>query len=173
MASPPQSDEPGGVEAGSAALVRYATALLARPWLVVAVTALAMLIASAGAVSIGVTNDHRVLFDKSNPQLLAYQALEATYTESDAALIAVAPTEGSVFTRQALGVVEALTESAWQTPHSIRVVEGAEALDDDALARVERIALNTPETVGRLVSGDGRVAAVAITFALPETPMRR
>ena len=191
MASPPQSDETGGVEAGSAALVRYATALLARPWLVVAVTALAMLIASAGAVSIGVTNDHRVLFDKSNPQLLAYQALEATYTESDAALIAVAPTEGSVFTRQALGVVEALTESAWQTPHSIRVdsltnynhsessgddlvvgplVEGAEALDDDALARVERIALNTPETVGRLVSGDGRVAAVAITFALPENP---
>ena len=191
MSDSPPANEHGAGEPGSAALVRYTQALLARPWLVVAVTALAMLISSGGAVSIGVTNDHRVLFDESNPQLLAYQALEATYTESDTALIAVAPDEGSVFSRQALGLIEALTESAWQTPYSIRVdsltnynhsessgddlvvgplVDGAEGLDDDALARVEEIALNTPETVGRLVSADARVGALAITFALPEDP---
>lgn len=191
MPDSPQANEHGTAETGSAALVRYTEALLARPWLVVGVTALAMLILSAGAVSIGVTNDHRVLFDERNPQLLAYQALEATYTESDTALIAVAPDEGSVFTRQALGVIQALTESAWQTPYSIRVdsltnynhsessgddlvvgplVEDAEALDDGGVARVREIALNTPETVGRLVSADGRVGAVVVTFALPEDP---
>ncbi|MCY4013189.1 MAG: MMPL family transporter [Gammaproteobacteria bacterium] len=191
MTDSPQADEHGAAERGSAALVRYTEALLARPWLVVATTALAMLILGAGAVSIGVTNDHRVLFDERNPQLLAYQALEATYTESDTALIAVAPDEGAVFTREALGLIEALTESAWQTPYSIRVdsltnynhsessgddlivgplVQDAAALDDAAVARVEQIALNTPETVGRLVSADGRVGALAITFALPEDP---
>ena len=191
MTDSPQANAHGAGETGAAMLVRYTEALLARPWLVVAITALAMLVLSAGAVSIGVTNDHRVLFDERNPQLLAYEALEATYAESDTALIAVAPAEGSVFTREALGLIEALTESAWQTPHSIRVdsltnynhsessgddlvvgplVEGAEALDDDGLARIEEIALNTPETVGRLVSADGRVGALAITFALPEDP---
>ena len=191
MTDNPQATGHGAEEPGSAALVRYAEALLARPWLVVAIAALAMLILSAGAVSIGVTNDHRVLFDDQNPQLLAYQDLEATYTESDTALIAVAPEEGSVFSREALGLIEAMTESAWQTPYSIRVdsltnynhsessgddlivgplVEGAEGLDDDGVARIEEIALNTPETVGRLVSSDGRVGAIAITFALPEDP---
>ena len=191
MMDSPQANEHGAAERGSATLVRYTETLLARPWLVVAITALAMLIASGGAVSIGVTNDHRVLFDERNPQLLAYQALEATYTESDTALIAVAPDDGAVFTREALGLIEALTESAWQTPYSIRVdsltnynhsessgddlvvgplVEDAEALDDDGVARVEEIALNTPETVGRLVSADGRVGAVVVTFALPEEP---
>ena len=49
-------------------------------------------------------------------------------------------------------------------------MEDAAALDDDALARIEEIAMNTPETVGRLVSADGRVGALAITFALPEDP---
>ena len=191
MTDNPQATGHGAEEPGSAALVRYTEALLARPWLVVAIAALAMLILSAGAVSIGVTNDHRVLFDDQNPQLLAYQDLEATYTESDTALIAVAPEEGSVFSREALGLIETMTESAWQTPYSIRVdsltnynhsessgddlivgplVEGAEGLDDDGVARIEEIALNTPETVGRLVSSDGRVGAIAITFALPEDP---
>ena len=174
---------------GSTALVRYVEALLDRPWLVLAIAALVMLGFSGGAAFIGVTNDHRVLFDEHNPQLLAYEALESTYSESDTALVAVAPAEGTVFSPEALGLIESLTESAWQTPYSIRVdsltnyshseaagddivvgplVEDAQALDAGAVARVEEIALTTPETVGRLVSGDGRVGAVVITFALPE-----
>ena len=175
-------------DAGPAALDRFTTAMLDRRWPVLAVAGLAMLALTAGVVFIGVTNDHRVLFDEHNPQLLAYEALEETYTESDTALIAVAP-GASVFTRDTLGLMESLTEAAWQTPHSIRVdsltnynhsesvdddlavgplVDGAETLTDDALARVEQIAMDAPEIAGRLVSHDGRVAALAITFALPD-----
>ncbi len=191
MTTSPEANGPDASQAGSAVLDRFATVLLDRPWLVVAVAALVMLALSGGAVRIGVTNDHRVLFDEDNPELLAYDALENTYTESDTALIAVAPGEGSVFSREALGVIESLTEAAWQTPYSIRVdsltnynhsessgddlvvgplVEDATALDEEALARVEEIALTTPETRGRLVSTDGRVGAVVVTFALPESP---
>ena len=175
-------------EAGPVPLDRFTSAILDRRWPVVAVAGLAMLALTAGAAFIGVTNDHRVLFDEHNPQLLAYDALEETYTESDTALIAVAPGT-SVFTRETLGLMESLTEAAWQTPHSIRVdsltnynhsesieddlavgplVEGAETLTDEALARVRQIALNAPEIAGRLVSTDAQVAALAITFALPE-----
>ena len=175
-------------EAGTVPLDRFTSAMLDQRWPVVAVAGLAMLALTAGAVFIGVTNDHRVLFDEHNPQLLAYDALEETYTESDTALIAIAPGT-PVFTRETLGLMESLTEAAWQTPHSIRVdsltnynhsesveddlavgplVEGAEDLTDEALARVERIAMDAPEIAGRLVSTDSRVAALAITFALPE-----
>ena len=176
-------------EAASAVrLDRYTSAVMDRRWPLVAVAGLAMLALTAGVVFIGVTNDHRVLFDEHNPQLLAYEALEETYTESDTALIAVAP-GASVFTRDTLGLMESLTEAAWQTPHSIRVdsltnynhsesvdddlavgplVDGAEALTDTDLARVRQIAMDAPEIAGRLVSADGRVAALAITFALPD-----
>ena len=175
-------------DAPPVALDRYTSVVLDRRWPVVAVAGLAMLALTAGAVFIGVTNDHRVLFDEHNPQLLAYEALEETYTESDTALIAVAP-GASVFTRETLSLMESLTEAAWQTPYSIRVdsltnynhsesveddlavgplVDGAEALSDDALARVEQIAMDAPEIAGRLVSADGQVAALAITFALPD-----
>ncbi|MCY3837753.1 MAG: RND family transporter, partial [Gammaproteobacteria bacterium] len=144
-------------EAGPVPLDRFTSAVLDQRWPVIAVAGLAMLALTAGAVFIGVTNDHRVLFDEHNPHLLAYEALEETYTESDTALIALAP-GASVFTRETLGLMEALTEAAWQTPHSIRVdsltnynhsesveddlavgplFEGAETLDEAGLARVE------------------------------------
>ena len=110
---------------------------------------------------------------------------------SNIALIAVAPETGSVFTREALGAIEELSEAAWGAPHSIRVdsltnyshseafeddlivgplVIDALELSDDELARVEAVALDAPDLAGRLVAYDGRVGGVAITFALPEDP---
>ena len=46
----------------------------------------------------------------------ALDALEATFSESKTALIAIAPKDGTVFTRETLGAIETLTEAAWQVP---------------------------------------------------------
>ena len=170
-------------------LDRYAAWVVQRRWLVLALSALVMLAATAGVPGIGVTNDHRVLFDEHDPELQALEALDETYTESNNALIAIAPATGTVFTRATLGLVEELTEAAWRVPYATRVdsltnfshseavgddlmvaplVEGAGSLDDADLRRIEAIALGSVELAGRLVSLDGRVAAVTINFALPE-----
>jgi len=82
-----------------------------------------------------------------------------------------------------------LTEAAWRVPWSTRVdsltnyshseavgddlkverlVDGAGSLGDDDLARTKRIALSEISVAGRLVSRDGRVAGVVISFALPD-----
>ena len=87
-------------------------------WLV---AVLAMLTMTTGARFIGVTNDYRGLFTEDNPQLAAFDALEDTYSASNSALIAVAPGAGTVFTREALGAIEELTEAAWRVPYSTRV----------------------------------------------------
>ena len=97
-----------------------------------------MLAATAGARFITVTNDYLVLFRDDNPQLLAFQALENTYSATDRALIAVAPREGSVFNREALGAVVELTDAAWVAPYSSRVdsltnYSHSEALGQDDL----------------------------------------
>ena len=169
----------------------YGAVIVRRRWLVAALATLLMVAVTGGAHFIGVTNDYRSMFAEDNPQLAAYDALEETYSASNAALIAIAPRRGSVFTRETLGAVEELTEAAWRTPWSTRVdsltnYSHSEAIDDDlvveplvddarsleeaGLARVEAIALNAIDVAGRLVAHDGRVAGLVINFALPENP---
>ncbi len=173
-------------------LDRYVAAVLRHKWLVAALATVVMLVIAAGAPTLTVTNDYRILFSDDNPQLIAFNALENTYAVSNRALIAVAPREGTVFTRETLGAVEELTEAAWQAPYSSRVdsltnyshseaageddlivaplVENAGGLSDAELARTETIALDAIDIAGRLISYDGRVAGVAINFVLPENP---
>ncbi len=170
-------------------LERYTDAVLRYRWLVVALATLVMLAITAGVRFITVTNDYRILFGEDNPQLASFDALENTYSASKAVLIAVAPRDGSVFTRDALGAVEELTEAAWRAPYSSRVnsltnythsealdddlvvaplVEDASSLSDADVVRIEKIALNAVEIVGRLIAHDGRTAGVAINFIFPE-----
>ena len=169
----------------------YGAVIVRRRWLVAALATLLMVAVTGGARLIGVTNDYRSMFAEDNPQLAAYDALEGTYSASNAALIAIAPRRGSVFTRETLGAVEELTEAAWRTPWSTRVdsltnyshseaidddlvveplVDDARSLDEAGLTRVEAIALNAIDVAGRLVAHDGRVAGLVINFALPENP---
>ncbi len=143
----------------SAFLDRYIEFTLRRRWLVLASSAAVMLILTAGLQFINISNDWRDMLDEDNPQLVAYDALEDTYTATNAAVIALAPKGGSVFTREALGAIEELTEAAWQVPWSSRVdsltnynhsesvdddlnverlVDGAESLSDEDLARAAR-----------------------------------
>ena len=157
--------------------------------MVVALSGLIMLVMTAGALFISITNDYRSLFEEDNPQLVAFNTLEATYAASNRALIGVAARQGTIFTQEALLAIEQLTEAAWRTPHSTRVdsltnyshsegsdddlvvgplVEDAGALREEDIARVEAVALNASEIAGRLVASDGRVAGVVVTFALPD-----
>ena len=170
-------------------LDRYIDAILHRRWLVVALVSLLMLLVTAGAQYITVGYDYRLLLGKDNPQLTAFDELENTYSASNTVLIAIAPREGSVFTRETLVAIEELTDAAWRTPYSTRVnsltnyshskalgdelivetlVEDAQSLTDADLARIESIALNSADLAGRLVSHDGRVSGLVINFAKPE-----
>ena len=170
---------------------RYISFVLRYRWLVVVLALLVMLAASGGGRFLTVTSDYRTLFGEDNPHLAAFDALEATYSATNAALIAIAPRENSVFTRKTLSAIEELTEAVWQVPYSSRVnsltnyshseahgddlvveplVDDALSLGDEDLARVREVALSASETAGRLVSHDGRVAGLVIHFVLPEDP---
>ena len=176
-------------EASILRLDRYTEAILRRRWWVISLASLAMALVAAGGERVIVADDFRLLLGKENPELAALNSLEDTYAATNSVLVAVSPREGSVFTRRTLGAIEELTDAAWNTPHSSRVdsltnyshtraeddelvveplVDGAEALTDADLARIESVALNEPELVGRLVSHDGRVGALAISFVRAE-----
>jgi len=155
--------------------------------LVVAALALVAL-AAAGTRFLTFSNDYRVFFSKGNPQLLAFESLQNTYTKSDNVLFVLAPADGRVFTPETLAAVEWLTEQAWQIPYSIRVdslsnfqhtyaegddlivedlVTDAETYSAQDLERVKQVALHEPLLVNRIVSPDGRVTGVNVIVQLP------
>ena len=79
-----------------------------------------------GAISFGVRNlsfttDYRVFFGPDNPERMAFESLENTYSKRDNIMIIVAPKQGSVFSAEILTLVADLTERAWQIPYSNRV----------------------------------------------------
>ena len=113
----------------------------------------------------------------TTPKLSRFRALENTFSSIDRALIAVAPHDGSVFSRQALGAVFDLTHAAWEAPYSRRVdsltnyshseavgeddlvvaalVEDPASLSDSDLTRIRTISMDAIDLVGRLLSGTG------------------
>ena len=157
-------------------------------YLVVLVTiALTFALASGGRY-LGFSNDYRMFFGDDNPQLLAFEKMQATFNKNDNVLFVVTPKSGKVFTRETLAVIKELTEEAWQTPYSTRVdsitnhqhttaeeddlivddlVVDPYSLSDTELLQVQSIAINEPMLVHRLVSPDSRFAGVNVTVQLP------
>ncbi len=157
-------------------------------WLLIPVVLLAVVLAAGGAQYLKFTSDYRVFFSADNPQLLAFDEMEQTYTKDDNVLIVLTPADGNVFGRDTLAVVEKYTRRAWQIPYSIRVdsitdfqyteaqeddlivrdlISGAEDLSDAALAKVRDIAINEPLLRHRLISPEGDVTAINVTIQLP------
>ncbi len=97
-----------------------------------------VLVSANGLKFLSFDTDYRVFFTEDNPDLLAFNALEATYTKSDNVFILVAPKKGDVFQPAVLAMIEALTESSWQMPYSRRVdsiqnFQNTYAEDDDLI----------------------------------------
>ncbi len=166
----------------------YVRILYRLRWPIIIFSLLWVILAAAGARYLTFSNDYRVFFSSENPQLLAFEALQNTYTKNDNVLIVVTPKGGDIFVNDSLALIEELTAAAWKTPFSIRVdsianyqhtyaegddlvvqnlYEDAHNLADADLARIRQIALHEPLLVNRLISPDGRVSGINITIQLP------
>lgn len=165
-----------------------AETLLRFRWLGFLLIAATVATAFYGASFLSFSNDYRIFFSKDNPQLVAFETLQNTYTKSDNVLIVIAPKDANVFTPETLSTVEWVTRQAWQTPYSIRVdsisnfqysyAEGDDLNVGDlvsnatgySLARLEQVkdvAVHEPLLVKRLISPSGHVTAVNVTVQLP------
>ncbi|RKZ41563.1 MAG: hypothetical protein DRQ49_04730 [Gammaproteobacteria bacterium] len=151
-------------------------------------TTLVLVVLTIFGLPLKFDTDYRVFFSKENPQLIAFEELQDTYTKNDNVLFVLAPQDGQVFTHDTLDAVEWLTNEAWQIPYSIRVdsisnfqhtyAEGddltvedlifeAKTLSEAEMAQAKNIALLEPLLVNRLISPKAHVTAVNITVQLP------
>jgi predicted RND superfamily exporter protein len=141
-----------------------------------------------GAQFLTFTNDYRVFFGEDNPQLVAFENLQDTYSKNDNVMFLLAPQNGEVFSNETLEAVAWVTDRAWQTPHSSRVesitnYQHTSAVEDDLvvddlatepgnlsdgeLLRIRDIALNEPVLINRLISPRAHVTGINITIELP------
>lgn len=177
------------------AISRYADGIVRFRWPVVAACFAVVAIALYSCVvNFGFTTDYRVFFGGDNPQLVAFDKLEATYTKNDNILVVFEPDEGDAFSENTLRAMEWMTEESWTLPFSTRVdsvtnfqntsddrgdlyvaelIDFEDGVSDEERQYAKQIVLNEPVLAGRLVSDGrytaaGRVASVQITFTFPK-----
>ena len=173
----------------STAVTRYAQWIVRHPWLVILGALLMVMAAASGGKHLAFKTDYRVFFSANNPQLLAFESLEAQYTKNDNVMFILAPKDGNAFSKQTLQEVVQLTKQAWQLPYSIRVdsisnFQHTEAEGDDLVVRdlvdedtqlddpavrdkIRAIALAEPLLLNRLVPERAHVTGVNVTVQLP------
>nr|CRH07047.1 conserved membrane protein of unknown function [Candidatus Magnetococcus massalia] len=152
-------------------------------------TILSVVAAASGMRFLGFDTDYRTFFSKDNPQLIAFEELQNTYTKNDNVLFVLTPKGGNVFTRETMQIVRDLTEQSWQIPFSIRVdsltnyqhtwveeddlavgdlIQDPDTITVEGLEEIRAIATSEPLLVKRLVNPKGDVTAVNVTIQLPE-----
>ena len=166
----------------------YAEFIIRHKVLTVILSILMVMSMGFGAQFLTFTNDYRIFFGEDNPQLLAFEDLQDTYSKNDNVMFLLVPEDGKVFSNRTLEAVAWLTERAWETPHSSRVesltnYQHTSAVGDDLLvedlafepgnmsdaelAKIRDIALHEPVLINRLISPEAHVTGVNITIELP------
>ncbi len=166
----------------------YTKWILSHPVITITLCLVMAFLAASGGRFLSLTTNYRVFFSPDNPELLAFEKLENTYTKNDNVMFILTPDDGDVFTPKTLEAVKVLTEKAWQLPYSSRVdsisnfqyteaegddllvrdlVEESASLDKEALDRIRKIALSEPLLLDRLVSPKAHVTGVNTTIQLP------
>ena len=158
-------------------------------WLVILVAIVGALAVGSGAQHLEFANNYRVFFSDENPELTAFEDLQATYTKNDNFLFVLEPSDGDAFSANTLTAVESLTDAAWQIPYAIRVdsisnfqhsygveddlivedlFRDAAQMDADERARRGEVALAEPLLRNQLVTSKGSVTAVNVVLQYPE-----
>ncbi len=169
--------------------LRLADVVTGHPWLVIGLTLLLAVASASGARFLDFSNNYRVFFSKENPELVAFENFQATYTKNDNITFVLQPRDGTVFTPRIADVLEQLTAEAWQIPYAIRVdsitnfqhswadgdeltvedlVRGGASMSEETLAEKRRVALNEPLLLRNLISPDTRTTGVNVTLQYPE-----
>jgi len=158
------------------------------PWWIIVFSILWVVGLSIGAKNLEFKSDYRVYFSKDNPQLLAFEAIQDTYSKSDNVLFVIQPADGLIFSKDTLMAISELTEKAWQIPYSSRVdsitnfqhtvaeeddlivsdlVSEAANLTGQEIEKIKQVTINEPLLVNRLISKTGDVSGVNVTIQLP------
>ncbi len=165
--------------------VQLTRAVIRYRWLVLIVAVAMAAGIGSGASKLEFSANYRTYFSSENPELTAFENLQATYTKNDNILFVIEPEDETAFTNATLAAVEELTAEAWKIPYAIRVdsvsnfqhtraidddlivedlVKGATNLTSAELANREAVALAEPLLRNQLITESAAVTAVNVVL---------
>jgi len=157
-------------------------------YLLALLSAVATVLITLGAKNLYFESDYKIFFEPNEPQRVAHERTQETYTKTDNLALMLRPKSASVFDQRILTMIYEITEQAWQTPFVMRVdsitnfqhtsADGDDllvedlVLDPDSLtlekiASVRKVALAERTLLNRLISPDGSTSLINITLELP------
>ncbi len=169
--------------------LRFAQWTTSHRWWAIGLTVLLTVAAATGIGKLEFSNNYRVFFSPENPDLVAFEHFQDTYTKNDNILFVLQPAEGEVFEGELLAGIEWLTAAAWKIPHAIRVdavtnyqhswADGDDLTVEDLvrngaqhspeyLAARRDVALAEPLLVGSILAADARTTGINVTLQYPE-----
>jgi len=158
-------------------------------WLVIIAAVMSVVAVGSGARYLDFANNYRVFFSDENPELVAFETFQGTYTKNDNILFVIQPADGQVFSTRVTEAVRRVTEEAWQIPYSIRVdsisnfqhtwaedddltvedlIQNGDAPSDERLAEIRAIALAEPLLKDNLIAADAETTGVNVVLQYPE-----
>jgi len=169
--------------------VRLTQLVIRFRWFVPVIAGALAAVVGSGAANLEFSTNYRTFFSKENPELTAFENLQATYTKNDNILFVLESEEGGAFSNNTLSAVEALTTAAWQIPYVIRVdsvtnfqhtradgddvivedlVVNAAGLTPQQLSDRQSVALAEPLLLNQLVTPSAEVTAVNVVLQYPQ-----
>ncbi len=159
-----------------------------RVWAIL-LTLIVCVAAGSGLLTLTYNPDSRVFLGSENPHRQALEQIEKTYSAANSVQFIIVPGNGTVFDRDALSLLQQLTELAWTLPHAFQVsslansqfstvagddisiedlYEDPQELNDQQLAELRDRVLSDESLAGRNVSEDAQVALATVLVQVPD-----
>ncbi len=173
--------------------VRLTQSILAHQKTTLFVVVLIFLLSLVGVSRLTFSNDYRIFFSDSNPELKDLNAFKEVYGQSDSIFVVIHNPHGSIFSENIIPDIEALVEQAKDIEYVVRVeaitnfpdvlidndqltvqalVNNSLSMETEDYLRIQAQALANPIINGGLLSPTADTTAINIIFSFPqESPM--
>ncbi len=171
----------------------YAHLVTAYPYRVLTLLVLLIVPLGLGLPNLKITNDIRVFFSADNPQLNAFEHMEATYSQQDNIYFLIQPDNKNIFNKRVLTLIHELSEDGWRIPYAQRVsslanfqhtyaktdAEGDSViteylvgdpakLTDADIRRIKNIATNEISLLNNITTRAGTTTGVNVRLFIPD-----
>ncbi len=144
---------------------------------------------ASNARFLGFATDYRVFFSGENPDLMAFEEFQKTYTKNDNFLFVIQNKNQEVFDARLAEVAERITEQSWKIPYAIRVesvpnfqhtwangddltvedlIKNSKELSASEIQSKLEIALAEPLLKDNVISADGDTTGIYVVLQYPQ-----
>ncbi|MDW3094284.1 MAG: MMPL family transporter [Gammaproteobacteria bacterium] len=101
--------------------VKWSTWVLNHRWLTIFLSLVIVGAIFSQSVNLNFSTNYRVFFSEENPDLVAFEEFQKTYTKSDNFLFVIQHKDEKRIDGELAEIAERITEEAWQIPYATRV----------------------------------------------------